>query len=77
MAYVYLIDLHKLIGQRLEDAEKGIKAAGGDLENQRFHEGRFHMLSEFQDFLCRNYHHKLPRKLSDRFKKINGTYTLD
>jgi hypothetical protein len=60
----------------LENAKKGIKAAGADLEEQRFHEGRVHMFSEIQEFLSRNYHHKLPRKLSSRFKKINGTYTL-
>jgi hypothetical protein len=77
MAYVYLIDLHQLIGQRLEDAEKGMNAASADLENQRFHEGRVHMLTEFQDFLYRNYHHKLPRRLSARFKKNNGTYMLE
>ena len=77
MAYTYLIDLHQIIGQRLKDAKKRIQAAGADRENQKFHEGRVHMLSEFQDFLSRNYHHKLPRKLSSRFKKTNGTYTLD
>ena len=76
MAYVFLIEMHKFLGQRLEEANKALDEAGPDLEVKRFQEGRIQLLLDFQDFLSRNYNQKLPRKIRNRFKKINGTYTI-
>ena len=55
MAYTYLIDLHQFLGKRLEEAKSVVNGKDTDPEDQRFHEGRIHLLLEFQDFLSQNF----------------------
>ncbi|MBW1753579.1 MAG: hypothetical protein JRJ46_10890 [Deltaproteobacteria bacterium] len=54
MAYVYLLDLHQLIDQRLAEAGKAVDKTKNDPFEKRFHEGRIEILSAFKDFLTEN-----------------------
>ena len=76
MAYTYLLDLHRFIGERLEDASGKLNKISADPRQKSYQEGRIRLLQDFQEFLKARYHHKLPRRLEQRFKKINGTYRL-
>jgi hypothetical protein len=76
MAYNYLLDLHRYIGERLEDASDKLKMNCSDPSAKSHQEGRIRLLQDFQEFLAARYHHKLPRRLSQRLKKIDGTYRL-
>ena len=58
MSYVYLLDLYKLIDQRLAEAEQSIdKNNPGEL---RFREGHIDILADFKEFLIDNLNPKLP-----------------
>jgi hypothetical protein len=63
MAYVYLLDLHQLIDQRLAQAGRAVKNNENDPGEKRFHEGRIEILSDFKDFLTENLNPKLPRRI--------------
>ncbi len=63
MAYVYLLDLHQLINQRLAAARQAAKNNDNDPGEKRFHEGRIEILSAFKDFLTENLNPKLPRRI--------------
>ncbi|MFH1251756.1 MAG: hypothetical protein V1715_11760 [bacterium] len=76
MAYNYLFDLHRYIGERLEDADDKLKNNPTEPALKSFQQGRIRLLQDFQEFLEARYHHKLPLRLSQRLKKINGTYRL-
>ncbi|MDF1593992.1 MAG: hypothetical protein P1P89_20995 [Desulfobacterales bacterium] len=75
MAYNYLFDLHRYIGERLADADNKLKN-NTEPALKSFQKGRTVLLQDFQEFLKDRYHHKLPLRLSQRLKKINGTYRL-
>ena len=75
MAYNYLMDLHRYIGERLADAGRRESDAAGPAARS-FQQGRIQLLTDFQEFLKNRYHHKLPRRLSQRLKKENGVYRL-
>ncbi|MEW6673344.1 MAG: hypothetical protein AB1427_16705 [Thermodesulfobacteriota bacterium] len=76
MAYNYLFDLHRYIGERLEDAADKLKHHTTEPAMRSFHLGRIRSLEDFQEFLKIRYHHKLPRRLARRFKKVDGAYRL-
>jgi hypothetical protein len=63
MAYVYLLDLHQLIDQRLAEAGQAVDKTKNDPFEKRFHEGRIEILSAFKDFLTENLNPKLPRRI--------------
>ncbi len=67
MAYVYLLDLYKLIDQRLKQAEQSVEANKISTDNARFHQGRMDALSNFKVFLSESFNHKLPKKIRARF----------
>jgi hypothetical protein len=63
MAYVYLLDLHQLIDQRLAEAGQAVKNNANNPGEKRFHEGRIEILSAFKNFLTENLNPKLPRRI--------------
>jgi len=68
MAYVYLLDLYKYIDERLGEATDGLDQADGDVPNAKFEQGRIDALTEFQDFLKKNFNPKLPRRIRKTFE---------
>ncbi|MEE9118491.1 MAG: hypothetical protein V3U02_07850 [Calditrichia bacterium] len=67
MAYGYLLDLHKLIDQRLSEAGQSVENTENDPGERRFHEGRIEILSVFKDFLTENLNTKLPRRIRESY----------
>jgi hypothetical protein len=65
MAYIYLLDLHQLIDQRLAEAEHSVDNTTNNRGEIRFHQGRIAVLSEFKDFLTENLNPKLPRRIRE------------
>ncbi len=55
MAYVYLLDLYKYIEKRLAEATDARDQADGDGPTRKFEQGRIDALTEFQDFLKKNF----------------------
>jgi len=68
MAYVYLLDLYNYIDERLGEATDGLDQADGDVPNAKFEQGRIDALTEFQDFLKKNFNPKLPRRIRKIFE---------
>ena len=63
MAYVYLLDMYKLIDQRIEDARAAALDDAGDTAGEKFQEGRIRALVEFKDYLAAHFNSKLPRRI--------------
>ena len=47
MSYVYLLDLHQIIDQRLAEAGQAVENTKNDPGEKKFHEGRIAILSAF------------------------------
>ena len=71
MAYTYLLDLYKLIDQRLEDANTSIDGLDDDPLEKKFHEGRVRALLDFKDYLTQNMNPKLPRRIRQVYDTKN------
>lgn len=71
MAYTYLLDLYKLIDQRLEDANLSMGEPANDPKGKRFHEGRIKALLDFKDYLTQNMNPKLPRRIRQNYDTQN------
>ena len=67
MAYVYLLDLHDFIDQRLEQARKSLKDVENAKAESSFHAGRIEALSEFKSFLTIQFNPRLPRRIRESF----------
>jgi len=63
MAYIYLLDIYKLIDQRIEDANAALANASGDPNEKKFQEGRIKALTDFKDYLTQNLNSRLPRRI--------------
>ena len=68
MAYIYLLDIYKLIDQRIADARAAIDDGSGDPNEIKFQEGRIKALTDFQDYLATNFNPKLPRRIQQAFQ---------
>jgi hypothetical protein len=71
MAYIYLLDIHKLIDQRLEDANSSIDELSDDPMVTKFQEGRIRALSDFKDYLTKNLNPKLPGRIRQVYEAKN------
>jgi hypothetical protein len=67
MSYVYLLELHQLVDQRLAEADQSVDDITNNPGEIRFHQGRIAMLSDFKDFLTENLNPKLPRRIRKRY----------
>ena len=65
MAYIYLLDIYKLIDQRIEDAKTTLENQSGDHNEKKYQEGRIKALMNFKDFLIQNFNPKLPRRIRE------------
>ena len=63
MAYTYLLDMYKLIDQRIEEARATAIDSVGQLEKVKFQEGRIKALMNFKDYLTAHLNFKLPRRI--------------
>ena len=63
MSYIYLLDLHHLIDQRLEEAGQRVEKMEYDPVETRYHRGRIEALIDFKAFLTENLNPKLPRRI--------------
>jgi len=70
MSYVYLLELHQLVDQRLAEAGQSVDDTTNNPGEIRFHQGRIAMLSDFKDFLTENLNPKLPRRIRKRSFKL-------
>ncbi len=68
MAYTYLLDIYKLIDQRVADAQAVIEKGSSDPVEQKFQEGRIKALVNFQNYLATNFNPKLPRRIRQTLK---------
>lgn len=68
MAYIYLLDIYKLIDQRVEDAKTLLAGVSDDPVEKSFQEGRINALMDFQDYLATNFNRKLPRRIRQSLK---------
>jgi hypothetical protein len=71
MAYVYLLDIYKLIDQRIEDAKAAMGHVSGDRNEKKYQEGRINALMDFKDYLIQNLNPKLPRRIREDFELKN------
>ena len=71
MAYIYLLDIYKLIDQRLEDANSSIGELADDPMGTKFQEGRIRALLDFKGYLTKNLNPKLPRRIRQTYNTQN------
>ena len=65
MAYIYLLDIYKLIDQRIKDAKTNLESQSGDRNEKKYQEGRIKALMDFKAFLIQNFNPKLPRRIRE------------
>ncbi len=68
MAYIYLLDIYKLIDQRLAEAQAAMQDGSGDPNDIKFQEGRINALMDFQDYLATHFNPKLPRRIRESMR---------
>ena len=71
MAYIYLLDIYKLIDQRIEDAETTLEHRSGDRNEKKYQEGRIEALMDFKDYLIQNFNPKLPHRIREDIELKN------
>jgi len=71
MAYIYLLDIYKLLDQRIEDAKAAMGHVSGDRNEKKYQEGRIKALIDFKDYLIQNFNPKLPRRIREDFELKN------
>lgn len=71
MAYIYLLDIYKLIDRRIEDANTALARVSGDPKGRKFQEGRIRALTDFKDYLIQNLNSKLPRRIREDLELKN------
>jgi hypothetical protein len=71
MAYIHLLDIYKLIDQRIEDAKAVMGNESADPNKTKYQEGRIKALADFKDYLVQNLNPKLPRRIREDFELKN------
>ena len=66
MSYVYLLDLHKLINQRLTEVSQLIDNMENDPGDIYFHKGQIDILLDFKEFLVEHLNPKLPKAIREK-----------
>ena len=67
MAYVYLIDLHTFVDERLAQAKEKLNNNADDPLESRFEQGRIEILSDCKSFLTEQFNPRLPRRIRERY----------
>jgi hypothetical protein len=68
MAYIYLLDIYKLIDQRIEDAKAAMGNVSTDPNEIKYQEGRIKALTDFKEYLVQNLNPRLPRRIKESFE---------
>ena len=68
MAYIYLLDIYKLIDQRIEDAKAAMGNVSTDSNEIKYQEGRIKALTDFKEYLVQNLNPRLPRRIKESFE---------
>ena len=68
MAYIYLLDIYKLIDRRIEDAKTLLAEVSDDQVEKNFQAGRIKALKDFKAYLTTNFNPKLPRRIRQSLK---------
>ena len=71
MAYIYLLDIYKLIDQRIEDAKSAMGDISADPNEIKYQEGRVTALTDFKEYLIQTLNPKLPRRVRENFESKN------
>lgn len=71
MAYIYLLDIYKLIDERIEDAKATLGNVSGDPLEKEYQEGRIKALMDFRDYLTKTFNPKLPRRIRENLEIKN------
>jgi hypothetical protein len=71
MAYIYLLDIYKVIDQRLEDAQASLNSGCDDPVEKAYQRGRIKALTDFMDYLTANFHPRLPRRIRESYNVKN------
>ena len=67
MAYVYLLDLHQLVDQRLAKADEIAENTTNNPGEIKFHQGRIAILLDLKKFLTEKLNPKLPRRFRESY----------
>jgi hypothetical protein len=71
MAYIYLLDIYKLIDQRIKDAKAALGNVSTDPNEIKYQEGRIKALTDFKEYLVQNLNPRLPRRIRENFELKN------
>ena len=71
MAYIYLLDIYRLIDQRIEDAKTTLEHRSDDRNEKKYQEGRIEALMDFKDYLIQNFNPKLPHRIREDIELKN------
>ena len=71
MAYIYLLDIYKIIDQLIEAANAALGHQSFDKNKKKYQEGRIQALTDFKDYLIQNFNPKLPRRIREEMEFKN------
>jgi len=69
MAYIYLLDIYRLIDQRIEDAQAAAGNEAADSMGKSYQEGRLQALTDFKTYLIQNLNPRLPRRIREDLER--------
>lgn len=69
MAYIYLLEIYKLIDRRIEDARTVMEKRSCDSRVKKYQEGRIQALMDFKNYLIQNFNPRLPRRIREDFER--------
>jgi len=69
MSYSYLLDLYRILDERINQVKGEIPQDHSSIDEQTFRQGRLDCLMEFKRHLEANYHQKLPRRIQNLYKR--------
>ena len=69
MSYIYLLDIYRLIDQRIEDAQAAVGNEAADPMGKSYQQGRLQALMDFKAYLIQNLNPRLPRRIREDFER--------
>ena len=71
MSYIYLLDIYRLIDQRIKDAQAAVENEAAAPMGKSYPEGRLQALMDFKAYLIQNLNPRLPRRIREDFERKN------
>lgn len=69
MAYVYLLEMHKYIDNRLARANRSLAEKTNVPAESKFYEGQRDVLMDFKQYLSDIFNPKLPRRIRENYER--------